>query len=477
MPEIQDLGPQLDKLLTELDSRAKVVKKNHRYYEGGCPIPQVVESARLTKAYKLLMPMAEAPWASLVVDSVQDRLEVGGIRTGDKDLDKLIWREAWQANALDAESKLAHNSALINGRVHATVWPDAEGKPEIVYDPADQVVLRYREGRHQARHRVAALRRWVDEDDGKERLTLYTPDSLYKFREAKDQTEGRARVRAREKWWEQREEIGRDGDPEPWPLDNPLGVLPVVEIGTNRMLKSGSFSHARGEFQHCTGLIDRINLLTFLGLVVAVWMGFPLRGVIGEKILRDDDGQALPPFNQKPDEVVQFENLAAKTFEFKAADRGNLSIFPELAQLAYVTKTPAHYFPIEAGLANISADAIRALEGGLHAKVDGIHQPFLGEGHEETLRVAALVLGEDVEIPPTAELQWLDHESRSMAERADAATKVSSLGLPPLFIAEKFLNFTQEEIGRIETMVAGSALDELLRAAQRPAPALNGGAG
>jgi hypothetical protein len=94
------------------------------------------------------------------------------------------------------------------------------------------------------------------------------------------------------------------------------------------------------------GLLDRINLLTFLGLVVAFWMGFPLRGVIGDKILRDDDGKPLPPFKVAADEVFQFENPAAKLAEFKAADRGNLSIFDELAQLAYLTKTPAHYFPL-----------------------------------------------------------------------------------------------------------------------------------
>jgi hypothetical protein len=140
--------------------------------------------------------------------------------------------------------------------------------------------------------------------------------------------------------WEKRPVDGED-----WPLANPLGVVPVVEIRVNPRLAPGNFPYARGEFAHCTGLIDRINLLTFLGLVVAFWMGFPLRGVIGDKIRRevlvDDDGQpivdaatgkqktrALPPFDAQPDSVFQFENPEAKIAEFKAADRRNLACSP-----------------------------------------------------------------------------------------------------------------------------------------------------
>lgn len=471
MPDIKDFAPQLTAMLTELERRAASARLNRLYLNGNCPHPRAITQARLTKSYNALMPMAGAPWASLAVDSVLDRLEVGGIRTGDKQADQDLWRMVWQANAMDSESKLGHQSVMTNGRAYATIWPDADGNPEVVLDSSEQMIVMYAEGRHQPRHRIAALRYWSDEDDSDRKyMTLYRADGLYKFVEAREQADRDEHVKVGGTYFKMREEIGRDGLVEPWPLENPFRVVPVVEIATNRQLQAGSFPYARGEFSHCLGLLDRINLLTFLGLVVAVWMGFPLRYMIGDKILRDDDNNPIPPFEGKPNELAQIENPAAKIGQLEAADRKNLSIFDELSQFAAVTKTPAHYFPNSTGLSNISADMIRALEGGLHAKVDGIHKPFVGQGTEEVLRVGGLMLPSPIEVPPEASIWWIDKQSRSLAEAADAAGKLKDI-LPPLFIAEKFLGLTQEEIGRIESEGMGNALTQLLAAAREPAPA------
>ena len=132
---------------------------------------------------------------------------------------------------------------------------------------------------------------------------------------------------------------------EPWPIPNPYGVVPVVELPVNRRLKPGVWGYARGEFEHVLALIDRINLLSFLGLVVAFYQGFPLRVLIGERILRDDDDNPIAPFNVGSDQIVQLENPDSKIDQYPAADRSNLSIFPELDQLAALTKTPVTYFP------------------------------------------------------------------------------------------------------------------------------------
>jgi hypothetical protein len=270
--------------------------------------------------------------------------------------------------------------------------------------------------------------------------------------------------------WEKRPVDGED-----WPLANPLGVVPVVEIRVNPRLAPGNFPYARGEFAHCTGLIDRINLLTFLGLVVAFWMGFPLRGVIGDKIRRevlvDDDGQpivdaatgkqktrALPPFDAQPDSVFQFENPEAKIAEFKAADRRNLSVFAELDQLAVITKTPRHYFPLEQGMSNLSADAIMASEGGMHAAVTG-HKASIGEGWEEVCRLAGRILG--VELSQQASMEWMKHESRSLAEQADAFVKLAGSngnGLPWTAAAEVALNVTQDQLSRWQAQQAMNPL-------------------
>jgi hypothetical protein len=400
----------------------------------------------------MLMPMATAPWASVVVRSVQDRLAVVGVSDQDQATADACWG-VWQDNQMDSEQKLAHQAALLAGRAHATVWPDDDGDPEIVLDGADQMIVQYREGSR--RNRVVAMRHWVENE--RPMATLYRPEGIYKFQGPKNSSAADGTQ------WTPREVGGED-----WPLANPLGVVPVVELAVNRRLVPGSFGYARGEYEHVIGLLDRINLLTFLGLVVAFWMGFPLRAVIGDKILRDDDDKPLAPFETAADSVAQFENPAAKLDQFSAADRGNLSIVSELAQLAYLTSTPAHYFPLETGLSNISADTIRALEGGQDAKVDG-HQGSLGDGHLEILRLGGMMLDKPVQLSKRAQLMWKDSQSRSLAERADAAVKLKDI-LPAEIVAEYALNMSRDEINRVRAAQASDAFTQLLNAAATPAP-------
>lgn len=439
-------------LCRKLDERERTAKLIEPYYDGQCPLPVAVTEARMTKAYRYLLPMADASWGTLVLDSVLDRLEPIGLKSGDPDVDAILWEHVWQRNAMDAESMLAHTSALLDGRAFAWVWPGDDGFPEISIETSSQMIVDYAPG-FVGRKRVAALRRW--KENGVPYAKLWTADRIVKFSGPKDYGWSDGIV------WELVEED-----------ENPYGVVPVVELAVNRRLKpsEGTTGYARGEFEHCVRLIDRINLLTFLGLVVALWMGFPLRGVIGDKILRDDDGEPIAPFDSNADGVFQLENPEAKLAEFAAADRRNLSIFAELDQLAVLTKTPRHYFPFEGGMSNISADTIRASEGALHAKVRGKHKPSLGEGWEEVARVAGLMLpgevGGPAELPSTASLEWADHESRSLAEKADAYSKLS--GLPWTAAAEIALNATDEQIVRWGNERANDPLAVLAAAVSAP---------
>jgi hypothetical protein len=462
---------QVKRLSQELDKRIRRHELIEPYYEGACPLPPAITEARLTKVYRYLMPVAEAPWGSLVVDSKLDRLEVSGIRDQDKTAADKVW-DAWQANSMDAESKLAHNAALLDGRAYATVWPK-DGEPDIALDDCTQMVVEHAEGSR--RIRTAALRRW--QEDKRVFATLYRPDGIWKYQTPEQQPRDTSGALAE---WEKREVPGEE-----WPLTNPLDVVNVVELRVNGRLKSGRFPHARGEFEHCTGLIDRINLLTFLGLVVAFTQGFPLRGLLGAKInrrvLKDDDGNPIideetgkektevqAPFDNQPGSVFQNESPDAKIAEFSAADRDNLAPFAELDQLARISKTPAHYFPLRQGMSNLSAEAIMASEGSMHAAVTG-HKASLGEGHEEILRLCGKI--QDVKLSPRAELQWKDHESRSLAERADAAVKLSSIeGLPWQAIADITGLGTDDELSRWQAMGASDPLLKLVASMKDPVP-------
>jgi hypothetical protein len=67
-------------------------------------------------------------------------------------------------------------------------------------------------------------------------------------------------------------------------------------------------------------------------------------------------------------------------------------------------------------------------------------------------------------LPQTASVQWLNRESYSLSERADAATKLKDI-LPWQVIAERVLDMNQEEINRVEQLRAADALTGLLAGA------------
>lgn len=470
-----EIAGQVDRLCKELDDRVIEHERVRPYAQrvpGLITIPPAVTAAKLTTAYRYLMAMAEMPWGDLVVSSKLDRLEPNGITSPVQSESDAVWEGVWQENGLGMESKLAHRAALQDGRSHATVWPEskwldgggADGAT-VQIDDCTTMIVEFEEGSRQ--RRVAALRRWSDEDD-MTYITLYRRDGVYKFVGVKEADKGSDTFAAGGRRWGPRKVSA-----EAWPLKNPLGIVPVVELGVNRELAPGRFTVCRGEFANATGLMDRINLLTFLGLCLAVSMSFPLRILFGEVIRRDDEEKPIPPFDAYIGGVAQFENKDATIDEFKAADRSLLSTYTEMGELAAATSTPRHYFPVPGAMSNLAAETIRGFEGPLHAAVNGSHKPSLGEGWEEVQRIGGLMLPEPVKLSRRAELAWADHESRSLAERADAFSKLVASGpdgggLPWQAAAELALGIGNDQIRRYESEMAGSALASLITAAREP---------
>jgi hypothetical protein len=109
-----------------------------------------------------------------------------------------------------------------------------------------------------------------------------------------------------------------------------------------------------------------------------------------------------------------------------------------------------------------------ASEGGMHAAVTG-HKASIGEGWEEVCRLAGRILG--VELSQQASMEWMKHESRSLAEQADAFVKLAGSngnGLPWMAAAEVALNVTQDQLSRWQSQQAMNPLTQLITAAQTP---------
>lgn len=440
-PLATDLQTQVKRYSDALTVRAAEAKTLDDYREGIFPPPPFVQDTGLTRAYRMLMELSGSNWPGLIVSAVEERLEVQGIRFGDSTQDDEEAWELWQENGLDAESSMFHDSILTTGRGFAVVWGDgsADPNPRVTLEHSSMCIVEYEPG---SRKRKGALRRWTDGEDWY--ANLYTEEALYKFvsrgENLPDQPDG----------WQKRDVPGEN-----WPLPNPLTEVPVVEFAVNRTLRPSTYGTACGEFSTNLRHIDRINYKVFSGLVALTWSGFPLRYVIGDPILyekdsegKDNKSKPVKPFDSLASSVAQFANPDAKVGQLPEANMQNYVPEMDIKHLAALTKTPAYYLLGE--MVNISADGIRAGEGGLISKVRRHHRT-LGESWEDTTRLMFKV--KDPQDPrgqdQQAQVIWRDPESRSLAERADAATKLASVNMPWQAIAEIVLGLTPQEIRRI----------------------------
>lgn len=442
MPTESELKAKLKLLGDELDKRAEKFRTLESYRSGERPVPEAVKNAKATASYRRFMSLAPTNYAQLIIRAASSRMEIGGVKCGNEELEARAW-DLWQNNRMDAEFRRATDSLLTHGRVFAIVRPGPDG-PEIILENAATVVVEYAEGSRY--RRTCALRRWAD-DDGFDYSTLYYPDATFQFRSSRKRDEFTA-------------DRGREWDlVDGAPLDNPFGVVPAIEISTNGGLAQGRFGAAFGDYEGAVGQLERIDTLEFLRLIIAFTASFPVRVVIGDKILRDDEGKQIAPFELGVDVVAQLENPGAKLQEFAAADLKSFgeAIDHDIEALAGVTQTPAYYLrsvPIQ----NVNADAIRASDMPLNARVED-HKPFIAEGVEEVLRVALLMDGKI--LPQSASMKWVSRESRSISEKADAATKLKDI-LPWQAIAADVLDYTQEEVRQIEQMRASDVFTSLL---------------
>ena len=121
------------------------------------------------------------------------------------------------------------------------------------------------------------------------------------------------------------------------------------------------------------------------------------------------------------------ENEGGRFGAFQESTLGGYlaSVEQDVTMLAAITQTPAHY--LTGHLVNLSADAIKAAETGLVAKVRrrSLH---LGEGYEEAMRLALQLAGSPAAVDVSAEVIWADFETRSEGQRVDALVKMATLG-------------------------------------------------
>lgn len=439
-----------DRLLKRLEEEQQPrVALYERYYQGDHPLPsppqRMLGYAEARTAFENLSTLGITNYVKLVPDAPAERLRVEGFRFGEVEnakADPEAWR-IWQRNHLDADADALHHKALVTGQTYMLVWPGPDGADITVEHPS-QAIVGYEPGSF--RRRAAGLKSWL-EDDGQKRMVLYLPDAVYKWTQLTAEGAPAGEI---QRW--------QPGG-ETWPITNPLGKVPLVEFRANPDLRPCPYGGGQSEFATVLPIQNRINKTIFDRLVTAEYQAFRQRWAIGWTPDNPNEGMRASMSH-----LLTFEDSEVQVGEFSQADFGVFikAVESDVQAMAAITRTPTFY-TLGVVLANISGDTLTALQAGLFAKTES-HRDNFSESHEEVLRLALRAENNPRAADEQTMVLWRDIEHRTLAEKADAAVKLASVGVPREALWA-MVGATPQDIARWKVM---SAAEELLRPTAGP---------
>lgn len=492
-----DEDPQilLKKLNAELDKRAKAVAEYTNWYEGKHPIPPPppnTSAAVDQEAYVAFVAMSQLAITNFmppIVDVPASKLNIEGFRFSESptSTDVDAWT-IWTRNHLDGDFGLVKDAALQTGQNCVVVWPDDNGRAEITVEDPSQTIVMYEAGSR--RKRRAALKRWVDED-GRTHATLYTRTAIYKY-QSRHTTSGLVLPSSTGSWTDTADLTGagwmhtwerREVDGEQWPLPNPYGVVPVIEVRANPPLKASMYGGGRPEFLKQINEQRRINQTVMNMLVTMEFQAFRQRWVTGW------DYPTLP--DGTPDRAAIHKASASRLWTFQPGEEGDEKVQvgefkqaefqPFIAALlmwvkviASTSGTPPYAFLL-GDMINVAADSLARIEGIQTSKVRDHARNFGAVAADEIIRLALLIEDNPKAKDPTITTVWGEFEERTATEQANLAVQAKALGVPVDVVFAMLPGVDQAEARRwVQQNRAARLLDDAL-ADPEPEPGADGG--
>jgi hypothetical protein len=412
-------------------------------------------------------------WCGIVADAPHERLEVTGIRLNGQDSgDQGLW-DVWRGNDADALSDLAFLDAIIAKRSYALVWADGDGNPSITWEHPSQAIVSYDP---ETRRRLAGAKVWADEK--LEYATLYLPNEVWKFQRPRlalnVTVPAGMYVPSLDGGWKLREGLDKN------PIPNPLGVVPLVELPNRPRLIGEPHSDIAGTLamQHA------INLLWSYLFAAADEATLGQRVIIGGEMptvpILDENGEQV---GERPIDLAAFSRKRALWLEDPQSkidqwDAAKLDVYTNIIEIAVghiaaQTRTPSHYLLIGGTIANVSSDAMKALETGLVKRTQEKTQHF-GRAIRDVFELIALVQDDKGKAAAVRGgiVLWKDVENRSDAQRADALQKKAAIGYPLQYLLE-LDGLPPTEIERVMRMARDQASDPILSQIIKDATAAN----
>jgi hypothetical protein len=427
----------LNRLEQELTYRTPAMTGFRELVDDVHPMP---ESQETSIRFARMAGLATTNLTGLAVEATAERMSIQGVRVGDEpDNDKVVW-DLWQRSDFDAGSQEAITAALVYSRSFVSVEPPSGSTDlaQLHYEDPRQVVQAYLPNGQ----RGPALKVFTDEWTGDTFGTLYTNDVIVKM--VRKATQG---IGAPIRWMAR--DIGRE-DPV---VRNPLGQSPFFEL-QNKL--TGSI---RSEVAPLVIPQRRLNQLVFNTDAVAEYGAFRQKWVTGIEVPRDPvTGQPVAPYSASLTSLFVAENNDVTFGDFNPTDpSGYIELGREIAaHISRLSRVPITYFL--SNISNLGGDALALLISGLVLKcrrrVKG-YEP----GIEGAVRLALATMGDPRASAANIDLDWADMETRSAAQDADAAVKLTQGDHPvitPQTAQEKYLGMSQSDRDRDEAWRAES---------------------
>ena len=463
-------GWWLTTLAYNMQLRSSRLELLNSYLTGNAPLPE--GAAGLREAFQQFQRKARINPSELIVEAVQERMTVSGFRIGDAEELSKDANRIWSYNELDTYSSDVHGDMLgLTGGYAIVGPPDDSGIPVITHEDP-RLVITSPDPKHPSRQR-AALKLFRDDITGKDTAYLYLPGVVY----VAQRDNGRANEPLLP------DISGFDWVPGMAPMRWPSGfedVVPVV-FWPNK--------NGVAEFERHTDTIDRINYVVLQRLVIIAMQAYRQRALKGSNNLPEVeiDADGNPVLDSKGDPIPIDLGAIMKP------GPGSLWLLPEgvdlwesqstdftqvlaaakddYRSLAAETRTPIYMLMPDG--ANQSAEGASAAREQLVYKAsDRIKRASYGWNQAMTLALRFAGVTANVVDMNTL---WLPPERLSLAERADAASKLTAAGVPWKTIMTDIMQFPEGKVEEMETQRISDAMNTALTLP--PAPVSGGASG
>lgn len=410
------------------DARTEWARLNRyvRYARGRQRLPWLPDSAE--SEYRDIAKKSASNWLELVVRSTAQGLHVDGYGAASDDSEpSSLWDEVWQPNGMDARQHALHRAVLTLGYSYLIEWPADDGGVWMRPEAATSLFAVY-------------------DDPGDDWPTLA-------LREVKKGAKGSGKGGIYELYDAEARYTLRDGKVAI--AEHDLGLVPVVKVESQLDL----LGDPQGEIEPVIPIQDRIVDATFTLQMVAKYGAFPQRWIAGlnpqapltdpetgEPVTDEAGNFVYPNIKAYVDSILTASDNDTKFGQFAAADLRQYveALEAHIRHLAAITQTPPHY--LLGSLVNLSAEALAAAEAGLQRKIRD-RREVIGEGYEQAFRLAATILGDIAAAEDmSAQVHWQDVESRSLAQVADALTKLATIGVPLQMLLRMIPGWTQQDV-------------------------------